>query len=102
LPFAAPEDPILRAKIKMFKEQGIDPFWHYQLPQAVLTLKQGAGRLIRDVADKGILMICDPRLVGNRYGDVFLQSLPDMARTRELGRVKEFLTGSEQHETVSD
>ncbi len=105
LPFAAPDDPILRARIKMLREQGIDPFWNYQLPHAVLTLKQGAGRLIRDVHDRGILMICDPRLVGNRYGEVFLQSLPDMTRTRDLATVQQFLTqsvSSAHHENISD
>jgi ATP-dependent DNA helicase DinG len=104
LPFAAPEDPILRAKIKMYRDQGIDPFWSYQLPQAVLTLKQGAGRLIRDITDRGVLMICDPRLVGNRYGEVFLQSLPDMARTRDLDKVCDFfkVTESEEHAIISD
>lgn len=90
LPFAAPEDPILQARIQMLRKQGIDPFQTYQLPQAVLTLKQGVGRLIRDSTDRGILMICDPRLVGNRYGEVFLQSLPDMPRTRELDAVCQF------------
>jgi ATP-dependent DNA helicase DinG len=90
LPFAAPDDPILQARIKMLRKQGIDPFSHVQLPQAVLTLKQGVGRLIRDVEDRGVLMICDPRLVGNRYGSVFLQSLPDMPRTRELQKVQDF------------
>jgi ATP-dependent DNA helicase DinG len=92
LPFSAPDDPILRARIKMFRQQGLDPFFSYQLPQAVLTLKQGAGRLIRDVNDRGVLMICDPRLVGNRYGEIFLQSLPDMTRTRDLDKVQKFLT----------
>jgi ATP-dependent DNA helicase DinG len=108
LPFSAPDDPILRAKIKMFRQQGVDPFSSYQLPQAVLTLKQGAGRLIRDVSDRGILMICDPRLVGNRYGEVFLQSLPDMTRTRDLDKVQKFLTQQtveptcEPDENISD
>jgi ATP-dependent DNA helicase DinG len=92
LPFAAPEDPILQARIQMLRKQGIDPFYTYQLPQAVLILKQGAGRLIRDATDRGVLMICDPRLVGSRYGDAFLQSLPNMTRTRELTKVREFLT----------
>lgn len=90
LPFAAPEDPILKARIQMLKKQGVDPFQEYQLPNAVLILKQGAGRLIRDVTDRGILMICDPRLVGSRYGEAFLQSLPDMNRTRELEKIYEF------------
>jgi ATP-dependent DNA helicase DinG len=91
LPFSAPDDPILQARIKMLRQQGADPFMSYQLPQAVLILKQGAGRLIRDMEDRGILMICDPRLVGNRYGEVFLQSLPDMSRTRDFEKVREFL-----------
>lgn len=90
LPFASPSDPILRAKIDLLRKQGIDPFQTYQLPNAVLILKQGAGRLIRDAKDRGILMICDPRLVGSHYGETFLQSLPDMPRTRDLERVREF------------
>lgn len=90
LPFAAPDDPILKARIQMLRKQGKDPFETYQLPNAVLMLKQGAGRLIRDNQDRGILMICDPRLVGARYGDIFLKSLPDMPRTRDLNKVKAF------------
>jgi ATP-dependent DNA helicase DinG len=90
LPFASPDDPILKAKIDMLRKKGLDPFQQYQLPLAVLILKQGAGRLIRDATDRGILMICDPRIVAVRYGKTFLQSLPDMPRTRDLERVKEF------------
>jgi ATP-dependent DNA helicase DinG len=90
LPFAAPEDPILKARIQLLRKQGKDPFHTYQLPNAVLMLKQGAGRLIRDSQDRGILMICDPRLVGARYGHVFLNSLPSMTRTRDLNKVIEF------------
>lgn len=105
LPFSAPDDPILQARIKMLRQQGSDPFLSFQLPQAVLILKQGAGRLIRDVEDRGVLMICDPRLVGNRYGEVFLQSLPDMSRTRTLEKVCEFLSAtkidSEENENIS-
>lgn len=100
LPFAAPEDPILQARIQMMRKQGKDPFQSYQLPNAVLILKQGAGRLIRDVADRGILMIGDPRLVGSRYGEAFLQSLPDMARTRSFEKVREFLE-KKPDETIS-
>lgn len=96
LPFAAPEDPILKARIQMLRKQGIDPFQTYQLPNAVLTLKQGAGRLIRDSEDHGVLMICDPRLVGSRYGEAFLQSLPEMSRTRELDKVREFFVAKAQ------
>lgn len=107
LPFAAPEDPILKARIQMLKKQGIDAFREYQLPNAILMLKQGAGRLIRDVNDRGILMICDPRLVGARYGAAFLQSLPDMLRTRDIEKVRAFWQVAveekveSEHETVS-
>lgn len=97
LPFAAPDDPILQARIQMLRKQGNNPFLTYQLPQAVVVLKQGAGRLIRDDEDRGILMICDPRLVANRYGAVFLQSLPDMPRTRELTHVCDFLNETTRH-----
>lgn len=96
LPFAAPEDPILKARIQMLRKQGIDPFQAYQLPSAVLMLKQGAGRLIRDIKDRGVLMICDPRLVGSRYGEAFLQSLPDMSRTRDLEKVRNFFAYEEK------
>lgn len=96
LPFASPDDPILQARITALRKQGMDPFQTHQLPHAILTLKQGAGRLIRDDTDRGILMICDPRIVGNRYGKVFLQSLPDMPRTRDLGNVREFLMTSDE------
>lgn len=92
LPFASPDDPILQARIRMLRKQGIDPFLTYQLPNAVLTLKQGAGRLIRDAEDRGILVICDPRMVGARYGETFLQSLPDMKRTRDISKVYEFFS----------
>lgn len=98
LPFSAPDDPLLQARIQMLRKQGADPFQSYQLPNAVLVLKQGAGRLIRDVTDRGILMICDPRLVGARYGETFLKSLPDMPRTRDLNKVCEFF---KNHENIS-
>jgi len=98
LPFASPDDPILQAKIRMLRHQGLDPFQMHQLPNAVLTLKQGAGRLIRDSQDRGILVICDPRLVGSRYGETFLQSLPAMPRTRDIKKVYAFF---EKHENIS-
>lgn len=101
LPFAAPEDPILQARIRVLQKQGIDPFENYQLPNAVLALKQGAGRLIRDYKDSGILMICDPRIVGLRYGEAFLKSLPNMPRTRELEKVNQFIHETTKNETIS-
>jgi len=92
LPFASPDDPLLQARIEDCKIKGLDPFKQVQIPQAVITLKQGVGRLIRDVTDQGVLVICDPRLVSRNYGEVFLRSLPNMKRTRDTDLVKEFLT----------
>lgn len=95
LPFAAPGDPVLAARIDALRQSGVDPFRYFQLPAAVITLKQGVGRLIRDVNDRGVLMICDPRLLTRGYGRVFLQSLPPMSRTRQLARVTDFLSGAD-------
>ncbi|RUO28917.1 ATP-dependent helicase [Aliidiomarina sedimenti] len=91
LPFAAPDDPLLQARIEDCKLRGQNPFNQVQLPQAVISLKQGAGRLIRDAYDYGALVVCDNRLVTKQYGRIFLNSLPAMARTRSLPVVKEFL-----------
>jgi ATP-dependent DNA helicase DinG len=82
LPFAAPDDPVLAARIDKLNQEGRNAFLDYQLPQAVIALKQGAGRLIRDENDRGVLMICDPRLYSKSYGRRILQSLPPMRRTR--------------------
>jgi ATP-dependent DNA helicase DinG len=82
LPFSAPDDPVLAARIDKLNREGRNAFLEYQLPQAVIALKQGAGRLIRDEKDRGVLMICDPRLYGRTYGRRILQSLPPMRRTR--------------------
>ena len=90
LPFSSPGDPVLQARIERIREQEGDPFLQHQLPQAVLTLKQGAGRLIRDEQDRGVLMICDPRLQSRRYGRSFLQSLPPMRRAQDLAEVLSF------------
>jgi ATP-dependent DNA helicase DinG len=90
LPFAPPDDPVLAARIEGVRSTGGNPFNELQLPQAVLQLKQGAGRLIRDEADRGVLMLCDPRLVSKPYGRRILQSLPPMAFTRELAAVERF------------
>jgi ATP-dependent DNA helicase DinG len=90
LPFAAPGDPVLQARIESLRRQGDDPFVSYQLPQAVIALKQGAGRLIRDVTDRGVLVLGDPRVISKPYGRVFLDSLPPMPRTRDLQRVEAF------------
>ena len=92
LPFASPDDPLLQARSEDARRQGGDPFAQIQLPQAVISLKQGVGRLIRDVNDRGVLVICDDRLVNRPYGGVFLKSLPDMKRSRNLTQAKQFLT----------
>ncbi len=91
LPFTAPDDPLLKARIEDCCLQGGDPFSQVQIPDAVITLKQGVGRLIRDSEDYGALIICDNRLVTRDYGKVFLQSLPPIPRTRDLQKVCEFL-----------
>lgn len=91
LPFASPGDPILSAKINLLKQQGDDPFYRLQLPKAVLTLKQGVGRLIRSSQDSGVLVICDPRLMARDYGVIFLKSLPPMQRSRCQQQVLQFL-----------
>lgn len=91
LPFASPGDPVLKARLDLMKAEGRNPFMEYQLPQAVIALKQGVGRLIRDSTDKGVMMICDPRLTGKPYGRVFRESLPPMKPTRDLAEVTAFL-----------
>lgn len=92
LPFASPDDPLLQARMEDVKKRGANPFAAIQIPQAVITLKQGAGRLIRDPGDKGVLVICDNRLVTKPYAKTFLASLPDMRRTRSIGEVEAFLS----------
>ena len=90
LPFAPPDDPVLAARIGRMVADGRNAFMEYQLPEAVITLKQGAGRLIRDETDRGVLMICDTRLVDRPYGRRIWQSLPAMTRTRALKEVVAF------------
>lgn len=90
LPFAPPDDPVLAARLEALTKKGLSPFAVHQLPQAVITLKQGAGRLIRAETDRGVLMICDPRLVDKPYGRRIWQSLPAFKRTREFEVVQAF------------
>ncbi|HEX2604551.1 MAG TPA: ATP-dependent DNA helicase [Oxalicibacterium sp.] len=90
LPFSPPDDPVLAARIEALEKKGLNGFMHHQLPAAIINLKQGAGRLIRDECDRGVLMICDPRLISKPYGRRIWQSLPPFKRTRELGAVREF------------
>lgn len=95
LPFSSPGDPILQARIEALREQGINPFMAYQLPHAVISLKQGVGRLIRDHSDRGVLVLCDPRLRGKAYGRIFLKSLPNMPSTRNVDDVHEFFAAND-------
>ena len=93
LPFAPPDDPVLSARIERMKQDGKNAFMDYQLPRAVINVKQGAGRLIRDETDRGVLMICDPRMLTKPYGKRIWRSLPPMKRTRELDDVIAFFEG---------
>jgi ATP-dependent DNA helicase DinG len=92
LPFASPDDPLVRARIEHLTATGSNAFRDYQLPEAALALKQGAGRLIRSEEDYGVVVICDPRMVGRGYGRVFLAALPPMTVTREARDATRFLS----------
>ena len=89
LPFAAPSDPVLKSRLQVCEEEGGNPFMDIQIPSAVIALKQGVGRLIRSETDKGVLVLCDPRISTKRYGGIFLQSLPAMPVARQLYDVQE-------------
>jgi len=90
LPFAPPDDPVLAARIEVMEKQGKNGFMHHTLPEAIINLKQGAGRLIRDEGDRGVLMLCDPRVISKPYGRRIWQSLPPFKRTREQAEVIQF------------
>ncbi|MFK8030595.1 MAG: ATP-dependent DNA helicase [Gammaproteobacteria bacterium] len=93
LPFASPGDPLLQARLDSMRKKGGNPFMDYQLPTAVLTLKQGVGRLIRDASDRGLCVVCDPRLYSKAYGRLFLNSLPPMPVERDLPVARRFAKG---------
>ncbi|MDD5612797.1 MAG: ATP-dependent DNA helicase, partial [Gallionella sp.] len=104
LPFAPPDDPVLAARIAQIAKQGRNAFMEYQLPRTIITLKQGAGRLIRDENDRGVLMICDPRIITKQYGRRIWQSLPPMKRTRVEAEAVAFFaaSGAEQDEAAPE
>ena len=101
LPFAAPDDPVLAGRLQALRESGENPFLFHQLPQAVIALKQGVGRLIRDEEDYGVVVICDPRLTAKSYGKSFINSLPEMPRTSSPDEVIHFLSKQESRHEVS-
>ena len=103
LPFASPADPVIRGRMAYLKEKGLSGFDELSLPNAVIALKQGVGRLIRDITDKGVLMIADPRLTGREYGRHILASLPELPRTRDEQKVLKFIEElALDYETISD
>lgn len=91
LPFAPPDDPVLSARVEHLQRSGLNPFMHYQLPRTVINMKQGAGRLIRTERDRGLLCICDPRMIDKPYGKIVWRSLPPMRRTRVEAEAVAFL-----------
>jgi ATP-dependent DNA helicase DinG len=96
LPFASPGDPVLKARLAAMEQQGRNPFFEHQLPSAIIMLRQGVGRLIRDVDDRGVLMVCDPRLLKKTYGQLFLDSVPAMKRSRDIADVQQFFSIEEK------
>ncbi len=99
LPFASPADPVLNAQLKAIQQRGDEPFRCLQLPAAIVSLKQGVGRLIRDAEDRGVLMLCDPRLFSRSYGKSFLANLPDMRISRSIEDVRVFFTAADTAST---
>jgi len=103
LPFEAPDEPVLRARLGLIESEGGNPFRDYQVPTAVIALRQGAGRLLRDTNDRGVLVLCDPRLTRRNYGQIFLRSLPPFPRTRDIDDVRAFFrAGQVLHEDPGD
>jgi ATP-dependent DNA helicase DinG len=101
LPFASPADPVLHAKLEKIRRDGLNPFYTHQLPATIITLRQGVGRLIRDYDDRGVLVLCDPRLLSKPYGKVFLNSLPPMARSHSIADIQLFFADARSPSVVS-
>lgn len=100
LPFASPGDPVLQARMDLIRQNGGNPFMDFQLPTAVISLKQGAGRLIRGQQDYGVLVIGDPRVMSKRYGKTFIKSLPEMPVTQSLQAVEQFYQTIRENDEV--
>lgn len=92
LPFLPPNDPVMIARENFLKASGVNPFWNWQVPTAALTLKQGAGRLIRSINDRGVLVLCDPRILQKAYGRTFIESLPPIPKTQNFDLVDRFFS----------
>ncbi len=101
LPFASPADPLMMARQEFIRQNGGNAFVEHQVPQAVLTLKQGAGRLLRDERDHGVIVLCDPRVTGKGYGRTFLAALEPMPATRSVDDVRRFFERHERHGAVA-
>ena len=101
LPFASPADPLMMARLEFIRREGGNGFMDHQLPTAALSLKQGAGRLLRDDKDFGVVVLCDPRITGKRYGSKFLQALAPMPSTASLTDVSSFLAAHERKGAVA-
>lgn len=101
LPFASPADPLMMARLEFIRRQGGNGFFEHQVPQAVLAMKQGAGRLLRDQHDYGVVVLCDPRVSTKSYGRMFLRSLEPMPATTDINDVARFLEGHEQEGAVA-
>jgi len=97
LPFEAVDDPLVRGRLSHIEAQGGNPFMEYQVPRAVMNLKQGAGRLIRDELDRGVLVVCDPRLKSKAYGRIFLNNLPPMPQTVDIDDVVNFFSVDDEN-----
>jgi ATP-dependent DNA helicase DinG len=101
LPFASPADPLMMARLEYIRREGGNGFGEHQLPLAALAMKQGAGRLLRDEADHGVIVLCDPRITSRSYGKTFLKILEPMHATSSLADVEEFFGRHEQSGAVA-
>jgi ATP-dependent DNA helicase DinG len=96
LPFSVPSEPVLEARMEKILSRGGDPFLEYQVPEAVITFKQGFGRLIRSKSDRGVAAVLDTRIMKKHYGRFFLKSLPDMEITDDLAKVEKFMADQDE------